>query len=428
MVHPSVRPQVRGRRPVVPPAGSWWRATSYEIHRAAEGLAFIRPTPGAKVEPYNPWDAFRKALESRGRVLSPYHELLRLAEGTNWRPARSGRGFVVDGLGTYELEPGSEEELLAWCSKHGLLGLLLHRVESVTLAYQWRLAPADHRLAAVWTRDGVWPVRACYVRINNEWAEKEVYLNAGWFESPGRDGELIPDDKVPNFLPRRGVSIRGPLGLTQRRSAETYEEQQTHHHEPFAKTWDRYFTRLPDPQLARAIPSDSRSSYPYPSPAHPGFWNLYAEPVGDFLAAAIAFNDALAGIEAVFRKSRITLNEANRLFEESGRLNDFLFGAAPVLDPAGPRRLEQRWAAPSLIGAYAIMALEDLINPGKRSFRCGACNRLIIGAKRNAAYCSDTCKNTAKVRRQRARKKPRPPHQGRRRGAPRHRSSRTPAR
>src|SRR5215468_7280309 len=131
--------------------GMWWRAIDYEIRRSPAGVAYIQPATGAEIVEYDPWTEFNEARGSRSRALSPYHELLRLAEATDWRPAPTGRGFRVEGLGFYELEPGDEKRLLAWCKDHGLLGLLLHRVESVTLTYQWRRAPTAHPLAAAWT-------------------------------------------------------------------------------------------------------------------------------------------------------------------------------------------------------------------------------------------------------------------------------------
>jgi len=302
---------------------------------------------------------------------------------------------------TLELEPGDYDGLLKWCSQYGLLGLLLHRVESLTLSYQWRRAPKDHPLATAWSRNGLWPVRAAYFRINGSWVPREIVLDATLFPQRGKEGQLIPDDAIPEELPKPGVSIRGPLGLSQRRWEQTFEEQQVHQYEPFKRTWDAYFPEL-------AVPDDlsNPDAYPYPLPTSRAFWQSYAEPVDEFLLTAQVFHEALAEL---IRENHLSEKSKGRLFDSKHSLNDFLFSACPTVELSEKEGLHQQWTSPSLIGCYAFMALQDLTAPRRRQFWCPNCGGLVLGGHPKAEYCSDRCRNTAKMRRKRAKLDPAQP-------------------
>ena len=131
-----------GDRSLFEPAGGrWLRFSKYDLHRTGDGRAYLRPAPGADFEWYDPWEPFRESRRARGKVLAPYHDLLRIAEEIEPLSAGTGKRFLDPNGRQFVLEPGNYDGLLKWCSEHGLLGLLLHRVESLTLSYQWRRAP-----------------------------------------------------------------------------------------------------------------------------------------------------------------------------------------------------------------------------------------------------------------------------------------------
>jgi hypothetical protein len=100
----------------------WWRFDRYEIHQG-----YIRPAPGAAVETYSPWELY-KVPAKKEAITQPYHTLFRLTE-----------------MG----QPERERELLSWCSKFGLLGVLLHRSESVSV-------PGSRGLATYTREVGGW--------------------------------------------------------------------------------------------------------------------------------------------------------------------------------------------------------------------------------------------------------------------------------
>jgi len=102
-------------------SGMWWRYSDYQIVETpmpqnlapvmSDQFRYIRPAPGATLETY--------ALNVSG-------------------------GEVADGSEsvTYEdilkLDPKSESEVLDWCRRFGLLGILPQRAVLMRLAPRWR--------------------------------------------------------------------------------------------------------------------------------------------------------------------------------------------------------------------------------------------------------------------------------------------------
>jgi hypothetical protein len=230
------------------------------------------------------------------------------------------------------------------------------------------------------------------VRTNNRWVERFVALNAHYFEITPKRGEIIPKDHLPSGLPPPGVIIRGSLGMIQRHLAETYEEQPAHGYEPFGRTWASHFP---------SIRESERETYPYPLPTSEGFWKLYAEPLRDFLSSAWAFHNALDSIRKSY-SGELTEREWMEFRWGIDGLNDFASGEARPLEFIRPREFAEGFTTPSLIGAYAVMAKQDLADHAKKLFRCQNCDQLVAGAHPRAQYCSDRCKGTAQKRQQRA--------------------------
>ena len=100
----------------------WWRFDHYEIQNSV-----IRPAPGARLSWYDPWADFQK-IRSQTNGQPAYVDLARLVEVLRKDPATKGS---ITGL-----SPDSRSKILAWCDQHGLLGVLLARWVSVTLAPQ----------------------------------------------------------------------------------------------------------------------------------------------------------------------------------------------------------------------------------------------------------------------------------------------------
>ena len=89
------------------PFGRWWRAEAYEIVDD-----YVRPVPGAGMQPFDIWEALEGASERPYELLS--------------RVIRRGR-YTVDQSLTSE----TKRDLVTWCRHYGLLGTLLQQVQTV---------------------------------------------------------------------------------------------------------------------------------------------------------------------------------------------------------------------------------------------------------------------------------------------------------
>ena len=66
--------------------------------------------------------------------------------------------------------------------------------------------------------------------------------------------------------------------------------------------------------------------------------------------------------------------------------------------------IQQHWPSTSLLGTFALMALQDLSSPNTIHI-CQHCQSLYVTTTYQTQYCSDKCRNTAQKQRYRAREK-----------------------
>ena len=119
-------------------AGSWWRFSRYEIRDG-----YIRPAPGARLRRYDPWKRWHKtrAVNRRSdgsvRGATPYRELLEMLNKLEYRSVGADSPEFtpaqVDMLAG-PLTADSEQRILNWCARYGLLGILQHRLLQVVLS------------------------------------------------------------------------------------------------------------------------------------------------------------------------------------------------------------------------------------------------------------------------------------------------------
>jgi hypothetical protein len=98
----------------------WWRFDRYQIQDA-----IIRPAVGSQLTWYDPWSDFQQ-IRNQTNGQPAYSELVRLI-GTLKADPGTKRAYPV-------FSPESQSEIVSWCQRHGLLGVLLSRWESVTLS------------------------------------------------------------------------------------------------------------------------------------------------------------------------------------------------------------------------------------------------------------------------------------------------------
>ena len=123
----------------------WFRFDQYEIKNG-----YIRPTADARLIEYEPWRAFRTP-QGKESIKQPYQSLLQIAPLFE---------FDFSDKGSARLKAPGEERLLEWCSQYGLLGILLHRVETATLSAEERFSRG---------LEGNIPVATQLERTNSGW-------------------------------------------------------------------------------------------------------------------------------------------------------------------------------------------------------------------------------------------------------------------
>ena len=408
-----------------PYEGLWRKFTRYELRDG-----YICPAPEAQLESYDPWKGYLDAREAGKERVPPYQTLLELtkdlrAELFRELDLRSSRFIETNKeLGEAIGEDRElKEDILRWCSRHGLLGLLPQlfpriRLPVVVLGASWD--QEDSMVAKMLfsmgrymqTPDGWIDVPLRMVPADGEAnellthlrTERLVHKVARFKEADGwaPDGANLFTGTVPL---ERLRPIADKLTLENDSPASYYGTElwllgprnlRVGDFVPLDELEDVFF-----PQSATSAPRPLLM----PRPFTEDFWRLYAEPVGLFLAWAVWLKlaiESLRGGEAPAWR----LVGWERAEPSLGRqvLDWITWSASPVLGVSGQGRYEQRWKFPSLIGSLAMMMYVDLVVGGRVKV-CGNCATVFVSRAGGARYCSHRCQNTAQKRRQRARTK-----------------------
>jgi hypothetical protein len=360
-------------------AGRWWRGRRFELR---DGM--IRPGKSATLEIYDPWAEYSAVRAARGTKSAPYESLLSLLQKLDCRPGTNGR--------RYSLSRHSENLLVEWCCGHGLLGLLPHRVQVVTLAPRWWLpAPGAKVRGRDVPPNALYPAQGRFVRTSSGW---EAYRTVAWERmhaagkrgsSAGsliREGSLVYPDQLPELWRRPRVVLRDLRG---RDWAE----------EPLSETWGRFFPH---------VRKDEVETHAYHRPLTLEFCQEYAEPLDDLLDAAFLLRSVFQTVALKNKRIKVGDAEGDRL--EGARLA-LLALADPVsqtLVDAGGRFYRQYWSSPSLLASYASMMLQDLGDRRLRFVRCQRCEKVFSTYAYQADYCSGTCRRAAYKGRKRKKK------------------------
>jgi hypothetical protein len=153
------------------------------------------------------------------------------------------------------------------------------------------------------------------------------------------------------------------------------------------------------------VPEKEREVHAYPAPESEGFARRYREPVEAFLDAALAFRDAVEILGEMKPFDLSTGSENDRVRYATAILNALLNPVSPAVIAMNDGTIRQYWVAPTLLGSFAMMALQDLSDPVRRFLRCQACQQIFLSRSYQAAYCSESCRRTAYKRRRRTRER-----------------------
>jgi len=194
-----------------------------------------------------------------------------------------------------------------------------------------------------------------------------------------RRNDIIEDEGVAARFPRVGVMIRGLI-------VPDYEFQ------PFGLSWARFF-----PSVATA----AAETFHYPPPLSPEFWQIYSEPVNEFLAAA-------AALQRVFKVLSVGVDLGNLASQQPEQIAGALQILQHLISPASPMPviskdgfIQERMSMPSLLCALSLMMLQDLAGY-RRLFRCKVCGKPAVAGSSKTRNCSEKCRDLGKKRRKKA--------------------------
>ena len=337
------------RWPVSPLAMRWWRFDAYEV---CDG--YVRPRRGARLEQYDPADN----AEHGGAADRAYQSLLKLYDDL----ADAGR------LSEHDAEDVTEEGkkvIARWCKRHGLIGILPHRVFTVALAPRWTRKTA---------RVG-WEVEQReYIRA----ADEAVAFSSKDHRSPigGRSTDFGPEGTPLSPRERQHWRTRRPGVVLY----DPHPQRRAWTHERLGETWATFF---PD------VASSDVETYQYPCPLTDEFWRQYAEPVDEFLRSVSA-------VWEVFSFLTGAPNEMSML-QALDELRPLVQPAGAVLLLPRPDTFRRVWTSPSLLGWFALCITEDLAEHA-RARRCRVCKTPFLSSAYQARYCSPRCRKTANMR------------------------------
>jgi hypothetical protein len=318
----------------------WLRFNRYEIKGS-----YIRPAPDSRLIEYEPWEDFQKP-QGKESLKQPYLSLLELAPLLQ---------FDFSERRSMRLEAPGEERLLEWCSQYGLLGILLHRVETVTF-------PAETRFPRGLSGNVPVPVATRLERTNTGWRTLDIFP----FLHP----------------PKPGAYLRRKLGEYE----ITFES--------LSESWAHYFP---------GVSADDRDSYQYPPVFGPEFWRQYAEPVSEFVGGVKMFRKAVDALRNLGSRSRPSPEKMQELLRAEHVIHALSEPVRPMLYRTGSG-YGLGWACHSLLGTFAMMAMLDL--SGARLIECAnpSCRSLFVSKAVKALYCTTSCRGTEQVRKYRNRK------------------------
>lgn len=351
-------------------AAYWWRFSKYEIRNEA-----ICPAEGATLEPYDPWEAFEDARagnqpsgQGKRIIEPPYRQLFSVVrENKKKKQVTYDDALIID-----------------WCSRFGLLGILPHRVHSITLPARWGTTE-DSRDRRMWRKfhgiegERLLPVVTQHVRTPTGWSSSR-HPFPPMRGTEGRLGAAVDESGLLPDWPQPGIIWAGLTEMT-----------------PSADSLGKLgpFFRVVSSREAE-----------YPMPLSPSFWEVYAEPLYEFQNAVDLLSYSVKTIALLKKKPGGELRGADgvRLLNAVQKLNAL---AAPVCVSLSPSsdgsKLVQKWAGPSLLSSLALMALLDLAEGLLRS--CGNCSGAFVTSAYQGTYCSKKCRETALKRLLRKRQK-----------------------
>jgi len=341
---------------------SWWRFSDYEFwepqppigasQRLREHFRYIRPAPGATLERYE--------QSASGRSSKHPSELQTALLG---------------------LDLENEPDIMDFCRRFGLLGILTEELHSMTLAARWEHltdSPDDPIL---------FPGQMRYSRTHWGWTGNVRLRVMGENEySITLDDNNRSENWLHTLVSPEDTSTPPGSASIAALFSEAVEEK------PLDRALGQFFP---------AVAAADLKTYEYPVPMSEEFWQQYAEPLGRFKSAVLGFRDMLANLAQAGPPELLPDDVLRTVMRGRAQLQAIL-SVSPALVLMDDGGFAPRWAFSSLPAIAAFEVWQQLIG-GQSVKHCkrAKCRRLFIPPNNAREYCSDRCKMAEEKARQR---------------------------
>jgi hypothetical protein len=332
--------------------GFWWRFSKYEIQDGR-----IVPAKAARLQKYDP-----ASLDPQ-----PHSALFGLA----WNLGLLERRLP-------EMSDISEDLILEWCNRYGLLGILPGRLLQMTLCPQWHFLQGTDILR---------PLRFTHIRTATGWRSSGRYCH-NVVPSVAHEAEAL----TPKDLARcsKLTNIAAPEVILRDESSQGYLSGK-----PSDLGIFRFF----------GISQNEADTFQYPMPLSDEFWRSYGEPKSEFLNAVKLMARTLQNSQEHLRPTSSRHVKQERIDEAFGDLNFQLEGVHPFMSPINSdSKVRDGLTGNSLLQTIARLIQVDALS-GLATLKCPNCPKWFFQGNERKIYCSDTCQKHFKVKAYRARKK-----------------------
>jgi hypothetical protein len=343
-------------------SSQWWKFDRYTISGGA-----VRPARGAARQAYDPWQIFESARGKYRKVKTLWGDFVELGRqiradaGTSLRPSVTGEALILE-----------------WCNNYGLLGILPGQAQFISLVPTYEQVDRDS--AVNLARSPRAMVQRSFGRVAGAWVGHHRHIGRA-------DAVTVePDWRAAKAVPQTAW-VRG------------IEPART-----LFWDWSSFEWRNDEGnQRLASFFSFSAKNGQYPRPLSADFWSVYQEPVWAWTQAALLFSEAVELVSqyAAARFARRPLDEATlpRVDDALWMLNS-LSASETYSYEFGALALQRQLTSSSLLAVMAEMFFLDLM-AGRRAIRCQRCDTIFVSNDARAAYCTVTCRNTARTRRAR---------------------------
>ena len=351
-------------------SGLWPRFSRYEI-REKGGRQFICPEKNARMDTYDPWASQNQSClhslnnyhdKSVGQSQAPYTDFMLFLDSLGMSTQEGSSSSNLISARDLQIDLSKQSAIVDWCVKHGLLGILFHDVKMFRLPYVERQPEGNiYKSIAFYKEQGRWSVDKFAAQPKQQNSQKaSTWSYADW--------------------------ETGRVELESYRSSSLFKDQNDKFYwsDPY---WiaDNYF---PFSENIIEILLNGRLQ---------DVWQEYCEPIDFFIAKA----------ETLGRNLWLLTQRSREYSYKTGiDALGMLIGETPVSYGLLYGKVVPQFRTPSLVAAYAVMALEEA-SRGASLLKCEneTCHKWFASKRSNAKFCSANCNSAQQQRKSRKRKK-----------------------